>query len=276
VTADDALTQPTTGTDAGPAVGRHTATLVLLHGVTGDGHSHFGHLADHFADRRRVVLPDYAGSGTSTVPDGPLSLDLLVDEVASAVRHSSSTPIDLAGFSLGAVVAAATTAAHPELVRRLVLIAGWASSDEARHQLLFDTWAKLETADPELFARFGPLLAFEPAFLNGLGRQGLDEILSAGLPAATGRQLDLSLRVDLRDRLRRIEAPTLVIGCTRDHLVPVAHARALHDAIAGSHYAEIDSGHAVIFERPDELVKRVRDFLFRSEETELKARPRSI
>ena len=258
MTTDDTLAHPSHGIDRG------AATLVLLHGVTGDGRSHFGHLADRFADgRRTVVLPDYAGSGASTLTDGPLTLDLLVDEVADAIRQSSSSPVDLAGFSLGAVVAAAVAAAHPELVRRLVLVAGWASGEDARHKLVFDTWARLEAADPDLFARLGPLLAFEPAFLSELGPQGLAEILSAELPAATGRQLDLSLRVDIRDRLQRIATPTLVIGCARDHLVPVGHARALREAIAGSDYAEIDSGHAVIFEKPDELVELVSDFIQR-------------
>jgi hypothetical protein len=77
--ADSALTQPTTGADAEPAVYRHAARLVLLHGVTADGHSHFGHQADRFADGRRVSLLDYASSATSTVPDGPFTHDLLFD-----------------------------------------------------------------------------------------------------------------------------------------------------------------------------------------------------
>jgi pimeloyl-ACP methyl ester carboxylesterase len=161
------------------------------------------------------------------------------------------------------------TLIHPPSDRRaapLVLIAGWASGDDPRHQLLFDTWARLEGADPDLFGGLGPLLAFEPAFLSALGHQGLAEIRSAGLPAATGRQLDLSRRVDIRDQLRRIATPTLVIGCTRDHLIPVGRARALHEAISDTRYAEIDSGHAVIFEGPDELVELVRDFLSTTEE----------
>jgi hypothetical protein len=36
----------------------------------------------------------------------------------------------------------------------------------------------------------------------------------------------------------------------------------VHDAIAGSGYAEIDSGHVVVFERPAELVAAVSGFLF--------------
>jgi pimeloyl-ACP methyl ester carboxylesterase len=260
-TPDDAGLTPDEATGNSPTLDDPAATLVLLHGTTGDGRTHFGHLADRFTDRYTVVLPDYAGSGRSVVPEGPLTLDLLVNEIADVIRDGASPPVDLVGFSLGAVVAAAATAAHPDLVRRLILVAGWAAGDDPRHQLVFDTWAELEGLDPGLSARLGALLAFTPAFLNGLGHEGVAELLPAKLPDATRRQLELILTVDVRDRLGHIAAPTLVIGCTRDALVPVDHARALHEAIAGSRYAEIDCGHAVIYEKPDELVALVRDFL---------------
>ncbi len=242
---------------------------MFLHGATGEGETHFGHLADRFSDRRKVFLPDFAGSGTSSLPDGPFTLDQLVDEVVGVIDgidagvggSTPPAPIDLVGFSLGAVVAAALAATHAERVRRLVLIAGWVSSDDARHQFVLDTWARSEHADPELFARLGPILAFSPPFLSGLGRDGIEQMLSAGLPPATGRQIDVGRRIDIRRHLPDITAPTLVVGCTHDGLVPVEHARALHGAIAGSRYAELDSGHAVMFEKPDELTQLLRSFL---------------
>jgi hypothetical protein len=92
---DSALTQPTTGADAEPAVYRHAARLVLLHGVTADGHSHFGHQADRFADGRRVSLLDYASSANSTVPDGPFTHDLLFDRWDGVV--SGDVAIDCGG-----------------------------------------------------------------------------------------------------------------------------------------------------------------------------------
>jgi pimeloyl-ACP methyl ester carboxylesterase len=237
-----------------------SSTLVFLHGATGEGKTHFGHLADRFGDRRKVLLPDHAGSGTSTLTEGPLDFDQVVAEVA-AVGSAGAAPVDLVGFSLGATVAAALAAQHPELVRRLVLIAGWANGD-ARQQLVNETWAHLEHTDPDASARLGPILAFSPAFLASMGDDGIAKVLAGGLPDATGRQLDLCLRIDIRDQLDRITAPTLVVGCTQDNLVPVEHSHALHDAIAGSRYTEINSGHAVMFEKPDELTEVLRSFLF--------------
>ncbi|NGN68773.1 alpha/beta fold hydrolase [Streptomyces sp. A7024] len=239
--------------------------LVLLHGSFSDGASAFGHIADRWADRRTVITPDYAGAGASTVPDGPLSLDTLVDQAAAVIKDAADEPVDLLGTSLGAVVAAATAARHPGLVRRLVLVAGWQSSDDPRHQLVFSTWHRLFGTDPALALRYGLSLAFSPEFLSGLGHDRLNGLADRSFPPATDRRIELGLRIDLRAETPAIAAPTLVVGLTQDQLVPPRHARELRAAIPASTYAELDSGHAVQLERPDELVRITRDFLFQEE-----------
>ncbi|HZD69923.1 MAG TPA: alpha/beta hydrolase, partial [Actinomycetes bacterium] len=152
-------------------------------------------------------------------------------------------------------------ARHPDLVGRLVLVAGWTHSQDPRVRLGMEVWARLLDLDPGLSALHGPLVAFSPAFLSGLGHDGLAQLAKAKPAPGTRDQIDLNLRVDIRDQLPRITAPTLVIGCTLDHLVPVHHARSLHQAIPHSRYAELDSGHVVFLERPAELVAIIGEFL---------------
>ncbi|MEV8639108.1 hypothetical protein AB0395_46370 [Streptosporangium sp. NPDC051023] len=74
-------------------------------------------------------------------------------------------------------------------------------------------------------------------------------------------QIDLVCRIEIRHPLSRIQAPTPVIGCARDVLVPVHHSREIHAAIPGSSYAELDSGHVARAERPEELIKLIRDVI---------------
>jgi pimeloyl-ACP methyl ester carboxylesterase len=234
--------------------------VVLLHGTSGDGSTHWGHLADRFSDTR-IIIPDYAGSGESTIGEDDLTLELLVEQITAVILHAGDDPVDLVGFSMGAVVAAATAAAHPQRIRRLVLIAGWVNSDDARFQAAFGTWARLADVDPELYVAVPSLLAFSPPFLSGLGREGLATLLASKPAAATRLQIELDLRTNIAAVLPGIKAPTLVIGCTDDFLVPVAHSRSLHKGIASSVYAELASGHVVVHERPDELVQLIQDFL---------------
>ncbi|MBV8048687.1 MAG: alpha/beta hydrolase [Paludibacterium sp.] len=242
-----------TAVGAGPA-------LVLVHGTSIDGQGNFGHVASRFADQRTVVIPNYGGCGGSTIPDGPLSLDTLVEQIAATIRNASSEPVDLLGDSLGAVVAAATAARYPQLVRRLVLVAGWADSGDARHQMVFGTWQRLLAGDIEVCNRFAFSLAVSPAFLTAFGADNLAALLKQAPPPDTDRRVDLGLRIDLRDALKAIAAPTLVVQCRQDYLIPAYQTRQLQQGIAGSQYAEIDSGHAAFVEKPDELVALVRKF----------------
>jgi pimeloyl-ACP methyl ester carboxylesterase/ketosteroid isomerase-like protein len=235
--------------------------LVLVHGSSMDAASNYGHLVEYFAKSRTVVLPDYAGSGETPLPAEELTLDRLVDQVVGATRAATTPPVDLVGFSLGAVVAASIAARHPELVRRLVLVAGWANVTDARLRLGFETWGAVLGAAPDLASAQGPLMAFSPSFLRDLGAEGLAELRSGKSAPGTREQIDLNLRIDIRDQLPLIHTPTLVVGCSLDYLVPVEHARALHRSIPGSRYAEIESGHVVFAEKPAEIAGLIRGFL---------------
>jgi pimeloyl-ACP methyl ester carboxylesterase len=238
--------------------------LVFVAGTGLDAQLNFGHLVDAFTDERTVVLPDYAGSGATVGPEGELTVEILAGQIAAVVREiqAASGPVDLVGYSLGAVVAAAVAATHPEAIRRLVLVAGWAGLD-SRHDLNIEIWQKLERADHDLFTRFLQLACFSPEFLSALGSEALAGIIENAPPIGEGmrRHIDVDRRADIRDLLPKISAPTLVIGLTHDYVVPVASARRLSEGIDGSQFTEIPSGHLVVFERPQELVAAVRGFL---------------
>ena len=255
--------------DADGAAVHYTATgqgpgLVMVSGTGLDAHTSYGHIAPAFENRRTVILPDYAGSGLTLDPAGPLSVELLAAQVAAVTGQAADEPVDLVGYSLGAVVAAAVAALHPHLVRRLVLVAGWLGPDNSRHQLAIDLWQRLEQTDHDLFNRFLQLICFSAPFLSAIGDEGVAQLVAGAPPVTEGmrRHMDLDRHADLRDLAPKIAAPTLVIGLTHDQVVPVGQARRLHEAIPGSRFATIDSGHGVIFERPEELVAAVQGFLF--------------
>lgn len=253
---------------AGTTVGYTTAgtgpKLVLLHGSGNDGQGSFGHILSCFTDVRTVVVADYAGCGHSTIPEGNLSLDLLVEQAAAVIRDLGAEPVDLLGSSMGAQVAAATAAVYPSLINRLVLVGGRADSQDARHQMVFDTWARLEAIDPRLSDRYLLLLVYRPEFLSALSSDRLHQLLHRPLPAQMKKRIEFGLRSNIRKQLIQITAPTLVVGMTRDCLVPVYHARELQKLIPNSQYAEIDSGHSVFREEPEKITHLIRNFILTS------------
>jgi len=245
----------TTGTGPG---------LVLVPGTGLSAQINYGHLVDAFTPSHTVVLADYAGGGETTDPGGELTFELLAEQIAAATADASpDAPVDLVGYSLGAIVAATVAATRPELVRRLVLVAGWPDATDARHELSIDLWSRLERADHDLLNRFLALQIFGAPFLSAIGRPGIGQLVEAGPPITPGmrRHLEVDRSADLSGLLPLITAPTLVIGLTRDQVIPVERVRQLHEAIPGSEYTEIDTGHGVVFERPEELVATVQKFL---------------
>ncbi len=241
--------------------------LLLIHGTGGDGRVSWSDLAPKLADRRTLLMPSYSGSNGSRdagIDSGaPLTVELLARQVGAVADDAAPEGVvDVIGFSLGAVIAAAYAAREPGRIRRLVLLAGWPTSADARLQLGIRLWLHLHQTDPDAFVRLATTLAFSPAFISGIGEAGVAELLRWQPSTGIRRQLELDLVVDLTADLPKITAPTLVIGCRQDQLVPVENARALQRMIRNSRYLELDCGHMAGIEQPDALLSALRGFLF--------------
>ncbi|MBC3842706.1 alpha/beta fold hydrolase [Streptacidiphilus sp. 4-A2] len=180
------------------------------------------------------------------------------------VREAGHGPVDMVGFSTGAVVGAAAAAREPGLVRRLVLCGGFAHYGHPWQRLFTRTWKRLAELDANAFAEFTLLHAVSDGYLDGLtSRDRLG--VRAGLMPSPGMValVDLISRLDITEQLAKITVPTLVIGNKQDQLVPLRYSRHFREAIPGSEYAELDTGHLAMLERPEELSRLIEDFLAR-------------
>lgn len=97
--------------------------LVLLHGLGGAG-SMWVPVAERLAGRRRILIPDLLGFGRSPWPDAEYSVDdhLAALEAMLAEHGLRQGPLDIAGHSLGAILAAELAARNLGRVRRLALV----------------------------------------------------------------------------------------------------------------------------------------------------------
>jgi len=67
---------------------------------------------------------------------------------------------------------------------------------------------------------------------------------------------------DSRPWIRSVRVPALVICGTADPVVPLRHARAVHEAIAGSSFAEIDgAGHVPVAQKNPEVAAAFQKFM---------------
>ena len=98
-------------------------TLVLLHGIESSA-TYWSNIVPALAEHRRVVTVDLLGFGKSPKPlNVAYSLDDQVAWLRRTLRARGIKSFDLAGHSLGALVAMAYAAAYPSDVKALTLIA---------------------------------------------------------------------------------------------------------------------------------------------------------
>jgi pimeloyl-ACP methyl ester carboxylesterase len=235
--------------------------LVLVHGAGGDAERVFGSFMAAFVDDRTVIRPNLSGSGKTTDGGGALTLPQLTGQVVAAAREAADGPVELLGFSLGAVVAAATAATHPELVRRLILVSGCAHVRRPREVLQFQVWRAVAEADDDLFKRLATLQCFSPDILDGFGHEGLSVFLDDDWPPGVARQVEVSAHLDIRPLLSAVRVPTLVIGFADDQVIPSERTYEMHRDIPGSRFEQLPGGHLDWLVKPEQMIALTRAFL---------------
>ncbi|GAA0466111.1 alpha/beta fold hydrolase [Streptomyces stramineus] len=237
--------------------------ILLAHGAGGSIAGNFTPIIPALAQGHTVVAPDYPGSG-DTPRAAELTLDDLADALVASATEAGLETFTLVGYSLGTLVSVRAAARHPERVRGLVLTAGLARPDN-RALATLDLWRKLlADGDTETFARLIALSGFGAPFFNAVPRAELGvfyKLLANGVPAGAFEQAGVVQDSDTTGDLAGISVPTLVIATTLDTLVTPDNSRMLADRIPGAEYAEIEAGHVVMAERPEEWERLILAFL---------------
>jgi pimeloyl-[acyl-carrier protein] methyl ester esterase len=206
-----------------------------------------------------IDLPGYG--------DEPLidDFDTAVDNIAARLPPGTA----LGGWSLGAQMALAIAARHPDKLSKLLLIAGTTSFVQR------EGWP--HAMPPAMLAEFTSGIAADveamlPRFVGGFNRGDARaksvtaEILELADPRPSGDVLAAGLRwlrdVDLRTDAPRVGCPTLLVHGAADPLMPLGAAEALAALIPGAKLAIFDAcAHAPFISRPDDFIDQVRRFL---------------
>ncbi len=239
-------------------------SVVLLHGLGSAGEAwqlQFQPLADLGL---RVVAPDMPGFGWSPWAGGEVSVKRMADLMAAFVEGTGAKPAHVVGISMGGTVALQLALDHPDMVRSLVLVNTFArlrprSLNEWLYFLARMVIARVvgpERQAEMVARRILPKPEHEEARAT-LRRH----ILQADRNVYKGMMSAL-FRFDVRDRLREIRVPTLVITGSEDTTVAPPIQEELARGIPGAQHIIIEgAGHAVIADSPDEFNETLVSFL---------------
>ena len=238
--------------------------LLMIQGL-GYGRTGWGPAPSVLADRFRVVTFDNRGFGDSETTPGPYTTAQLAADALALLDTLEIERAHVVGISLGGMIAQELVLAEPARVNKLVLCSTTAGGPRAvpmpeKTVALIGRQAQL---DREEAMRLFVENALSPAPPPGL----VDEIVAyrlANPPDGPGwfAQGAAGAAHDAMDRLGEIGVPTLVVHGTADNVVDAGNAPLLADAIPGARLELLDGvGHLVTWERPDEFVALVEEFL---------------
>lgn len=237
--------------------------LVLLHGIW-DSWRTFLPVAPALSAGRPVVAIDLRGHGASDKPEAGYSFDTYAADIAALLPQLAPGPVDLLGFSLGALVAARLAANGSLRVARLVLE---------------DPPLPTERGAKQWIESFRSLLALKRQSLEEIVEEF--EVLYPGRAAEAHRASAEALKntadgpflmfvepsggqIELIEDLRRIDLPVLIARAD-----PVLGGALPEEAVglvraAGPRVLLVDfpgAGHAIHAEQPAAFAAAVEHFL---------------
>ena len=210
------------------------------------------HVFHALADGRQLVRYDARGNGLSEWRVKSFSFEHQVSDLEAVVEAVGLERFDLVGISQGAAVSVEFAARHPEHVRSLIIIGGYArgwrhlapeqvEQAEAMEKLIRIGWGQETDAFRQLFAAtFMPEAPTEnQTWFNELQRISTSPDNAADLMLSLGE-------VDVSERLKEVRAPTLVIHCRNDMTAPMRGARELAASIPGARFVSLNSANHLL------------------------------
>ncbi len=217
--------------------------VVLVHGLSGSTRWWYRNVPD-IAERHRIYLVDLPGFGRMRSLRRRFVLAEAADWLSEWMDAVGLERAHLVGHSMGGYICLRLAASRPAAVRRLALVA---PAGVPTGRSMVGHLAPLLGA-----ARYAPP-SFLPVLVRDAVRMG---------PTTLWRAARDLLAEDVREDLRRIEAPTLLVWGKRDPLVPPAVGDLLREEIPDSRLLVLErAAHVPMFDRPEEFDAAVLAFL---------------
>ena len=225
--------------------------LVALHGGIMTFEGSFGDVLPWLADGRRVIGVELQGHGHTPDTGRAMSIERFGDDVAELIdRVAGGGPVDVWGFSLGALTATSLAVRHPGTVRRLVLAAGNIRADGYHPEITAPEQDDRRLPTEEEFARWKA--AYDAVAPNP---DDLFPFLERLQPVVH------DLAGWTADEIRSIAAPTFLVIGDRD-FVRLDHAAEMLDLFPDCRLAVLPATrHTEVMQRADMLRALVEPFL---------------
>jgi 2-hydroxymuconate-semialdehyde hydrolase len=218
------------------------------------------------------IAPDVVGFGDSTHPDPPPQgieafTALRVQTLVALLDHLGVDKVDIVGNSMGAIVGLCLALAHPERVRRIVLM-GAGGAPLPPTPALLSLILFYDNPSVEAMRQLLTNFVVDPGVFGGQ----LNRIAAERIPRATRSEVERSHRATFARAggplpitpvsVATIQQPVLLIHGDTDRIIPPEASTWYAKHLPNARLEVIaNAGHWLQIEHPETFTRLIRDFL---------------
>lgn len=220
----------------------------------------------------RVIGISLRGFGQSDKPAGKYNYDVFADDIKVVLDKLKIENATLGGFSMGGATVihyvAKYNAAH---ISKLALFGAAAPIWTKRADFNYGYWSKSDvdglvqlnnTNRPQLLENFGQIFPANATSVSPGYGAWLGTIQAQASPYAMAEGLKTLRDTDLRDDLKKIKIPTLILHGKLDKICSYELAEQMHKLLPNSTLVPLEkSGHALFIEELDKFNSELLNFI---------------
>ncbi|WP_111858677.1 3-oxoadipate enol-lactonase [Acinetobacter sp. CFCC 10889] len=208
-----------------------------------------------------VICYDTRGHGASSAPQGPYSIEQLGQDVINLLDHLNIEKANFCGISMGGLTGQ-WLAIHQAAHFNRVIVCNTAAKI-GQEQAWNDRAALVREQGLQPIAATAATRWFTERFIQSQAAvvESLSNDLAAGSAEGYASCCEALAKADLREDLKNITVPVLVIAGQQDPVTTVTDGQFMVDRIANSQLFEINASHISNIECPDEFTQAVRNFI---------------
>ena len=247
--------------------------MLLINGWGGNLDSWSTEMVDMLAEHHKVIMMDNRGTGRSSKPDVPYTIDMMAADCAGLLDALGMEKVHVMGTSMGGIITQAFGLNYPEKTLSLTLCA---TQPGGLHRISSDPEVQMEIALiasplPEMTERDRTVKLLYLLHPDAYVEENLEQLIEnetySDHPTpnyALIRQSQAIAGYDGYDRLPEMAFPVLVMVGMEDKMIPPENSELLAKHIPKAELIRLnDCGHGFLKQKTGEAVAHILGFLER-------------
>lgn len=208
-----------------------------------------------------VICYDTRGHGQSSAPQGPYTIDQLGQDVIHLLNHLNVEKAAFCGISMGGLTGQWLAINYPERFNHVIVCN--TAAKIGQEQAWNDRATLVREQGLQPIASTAASRWFTEHFIqrNTAIVTSLSNDLGASSAEGYASCCEALAKADLREQLKEIKIPVLVIVGTQDPVTTVADGQFMAERIVGSQLFEIDASHISNIEQPKVFSTAIQKFI---------------